>query len=263
VPVVRGREFGPADLSDGPRVAIVSEAAARRFWPGESALGKMVFERTLNSGRSFEIVGVVADHKLQTVGETTQPAIFFSTTQRPDSYTVMVARTSGDAPALVRDMGRVLLDLEPAMPLFEQQTMDMQISATLLPLRVGVVLLAVFSALGLLLAAIGLYGVIAFAVARRTREIGIRVAIGARPASVLALVARQGFTLAVFGLLVGSLLAAGAARIVSAALYGVGPADPIAWIGAVVVLLAITGVANLLPAVRATQIDPVRALRSE
>jgi predicted permease len=263
VPVVRGREFGPADLSDGPRVAIVSEAAARRFWPGEPALGKMVFERTLNSGRSFEIVGVVADHKLQTVGETTQPAIFFTTTQRPDSYNVMVARTSGDASALVRDMGRVLLDLEPAMPLFERQTMDTQISATLLPLRVGVVLLAVFSALGLLLAAIGLYGVIAFAVARRTREIGIRVAIGARPASVLALVARQGFALAAIGLLVGSLLASGAARVVSAALYGVGPADPIAWIGAVVALLAITGIANLLPAFRATQIDPVTALRSE
>ena len=151
--MIEGREFSTADLRDGPPVAIVSSTMARRFWPNDSALGKRVFERTLNSGRSFEIVGVVADHKLQTVGEKPQPAIFFSTTQRPDSYNVILTRTRGDAGILARDVARTLLEIEPALPLFEQQTMLTLMAGTLLPLRIGVTLLGVFSAFGLLLAA--------------------------------------------------------------------------------------------------------------
>ena len=263
VPLLEGREFSSADIRDGVQVAIVSSTMARRFWPAESAIGKRVFERTLNSGRSFEIVGVVADHKLQTVGETTPPAIFLSTTQRPDTYNVIVARTRGDAGAIARDIGRLLIELEPGMPLFEQQTMPMVMASTLLPLRIGATLLGVFSAFGLLLAAIGLYGVLAFAVARRTREIGIRMAIGARPASVIGLVTRQGMTLAAVGLLVGALLAAVVARLVSGVIYGVGAADAVSWAVAIAVLLTIAGVANLFPALRAMRIDPVRALRTE
>jgi predicted permease len=263
VPLLEGRDFSSADVQNGLQVAIVSATMARRFWPSESALGKRVFSRTLNSGQSYEIVGIVGDHKLQTVGETTPPAIFFSTTQKPDSYNVIVARTRGDAGALARDIGRMLLDLEPGMPLFEQQTMHMVMASTLLPLRIGVMLLGVFSAFGLLLAAIGLYGVLAFAVARRTREIGIRMAIGARPAAVIALVTRQGLTLAASGLIVGALLSIVVARLVSGVIYGVGAADAVSWAVAIGVLLTIAGIANLLPALRAMRIDPVRALRTE
>ena len=154
----------------------------------QSPIGQQVFERQLSSGRSLEIVGVVADHKLQTVGEAPQAAIFFAMSQGPDSYRVAVARTSGDERQLVKTMHRTLLEIEPNLLPMEELTMREQVAGTLFPLRIGSTLVAVFGGLALLLAAIGLYGVIAFSVAQRTREIGIRVAVGARPASVLSLV---------------------------------------------------------------------------
>jgi ABC-type antimicrobial peptide transport system permease subunit len=138
-----------------------------------------------------------------------------------------------------------------------------QVDATLFPARVAATLVTIFSALGLLLAAIGLYGVIAFSVARRTRDIGVRMAVGARPADVMAMVMRQGLALAVAGTLVGFLLAAGATRVLAGALYGIGPADPVAWGLAALVLLGIAALANFLPARRAMRIEPSTALRTE
>jgi macrolide transport system ATP-binding/permease protein len=263
VSVLHGRTFTDADTPDTPSVIVISDAMARRYWPGESALGRVVFERTLDSGRSFEIVGVTADHKLQTVGESPLPAIYFAATQRPSGYHVVMARTSGDEARLLASMRDVLVGLEPALLIMESQTMRGQVAATLFPARVAATLVTIFSALGLLLAAIGLYGVIAFSVARRTRDIGVRMAIGARPADVMSMVMRQGLALAVAGTLVGFLLAAGATRILAGALYGIGAADPVAWGVAAAVLLAIAALANFLPARRAMRIDPSLALRVE
>ena len=263
VGIVDGRAFQASDTPDRPRVAVINETMAARYWPGRRAVGERVFERTLDSGRPIDIVGVVTNHKLQTVGEPDGPAIFLADTQRPDSYRVILARTSGDAAALVRDVRRTLHDLEPQLLLIEQQTMTEQIAATLFPMRVAAVLVGVFGALALLLAAMGVYGVIAFAVARRTREIGVRMAIGARPAHVLRLVVRQGLALAIVGLAAGVGLAALATQALAGALYGVSAADPIAWGSAAALLLGIATLANVLPARRAMRIDPVRALRAE
>ena len=260
--VLEGRPFSESDVPGDRRVAIVSEMFARTYWPNESAIGRTVYERTLNSGRSFEVVGVVANHTLQTVGETPQPAIYFSTTQRPSGYNVIVARTAGDDGALVSRMRETLLGLEPDLLLMESQTMKGQMQGMLFPVRVAAVLVTAFSGLGLALAAVGLYGIIAFAVAQRTREIGIRMAIGARPATVVRLVLRQGLALAAVGLAIGSLLGALATRIVAGALYGVSVADPVAWGAAAAVLLAAAMLANAIPAYRAVRIDPVRALRN-
>jgi ABC-type antimicrobial peptide transport system permease subunit len=141
--------------------------------------------------------------------------------------------------------------------------MRQQIAATLFPVRVAATLVGVFSGLALLLAAIGVYGVIAFSVSRRTREIGIRMAIGARPAAVLRLVVRQGLTLAAIGLVIGSGLAALATQALAGALYGVSAADPVAWGSAAGLLLGIAALANLIPARRAMRIDPTRALRAD
>ena len=260
--VLEGRAFADSDVPGDRRVAIVSELFARTYWPNESAIGRSVYERTLNSGRAFEIVGVVANHTLQTVGETPQPAIYFASTQRPSGYNVIVARTSSDDGALVSRMRETLVGLEPDLLLMESQTMKGQMQGMLFPVRVAAALVTAFSGLGLALAAVGLYGIIAFAVAERTREIGIRMAIGARPGTVVRLVLRQGLGLAAAGLIVGSLLGALATRMVAGALYGVSVADPIAWGTAAAVLLAAAMAANAVPAYRAVRIDPVRALRN-
>ena len=260
--VLEGRAFADSDVPGDRRVAIVSELFARTYWPNESAIGRSVYERTLSSGRAFEIVGVVANHTLQTVGETPQPAIYFASTQRPSGYNVIVARTSGDDGALVSRMRETLVGLEPDLLLMESQTMKGQMQGMLFPIRVAAALVTAFSGLGLALAAIGLYGIIAFAVAQRTREIGIRMAVGARPGTVVRLVLRQGLGLAAAGLVVGSLLGALATRMVAGALYGVSVADPIAWGSAVAVLFAAAMIANAVPAYRAVRIDPVRALRN-
>jgi len=155
-----------------------------------------------------------------------------------------------------------LVGLEPDLLLMESQTMKGQMQGMLFPVRVAATLVTAFSGLGLALAAVGLYGILAFAVAERTREIGIRMAIGARPGTVIRLVLRQGLGLAAAGLVVGSLLGALATRLVAGALYGVSVADPIAWGTAAAVLLAAAMAANAVPAYRAVRIDPVRALRN-
>jgi macrolide transport system ATP-binding/permease protein len=261
IAVLQGRSFAETDTPDTRAVAIVSEAMARTYWPDATAVGRVVFERTLNSGRSFEIVGIVANHKLQTVGERPQAAIYFPALQRPSSYNVLVARTGGDDNALVAQIRDTLLALEPDLLLMETVTMRGQVQATLLPVRVAATLVTVFSAVGLALAAVGLYGIIAFTVAQRTREIGIRIAIGARPANVVRLVLRHGLALALAGLAIGSFMALVTTRIVAGALYGVGLADPIAWGTATSVLLVTAVLAHAIPAYRAVRIDPVSALR--
>jgi len=263
IAVLEGRAFQATDLPDRPRVAVINETMARRFWPGQSAVGQRVFERQLSSGKSFEIVGVVADHKLQTVSESAQAAIFFAEDQGPSAYRVTVARTSGDERRLVADMRRAMHEIDPNLLIMEEQTMTAQVSGSLFPLRVASTLVAVFSGLALLLAAIGLYGVIAFAVTQRTREIGIRMAIGARPSSVLSLVLRQGAVLIAAGTMAGFLLAAGATRVVASSLYGIGAGDLVTWTAAAAILFAVGLVANLIPARRAMRIDPVRALRMD
>ncbi|MGE0039666.1 MAG: ABC transporter permease [Vicinamibacterales bacterium] len=263
VPVVEGRGFSGADTRESPAVAVVNQALARQYWPGQSAVGQVVYRRTLASGRPLQIVGVVSDHALHAVGEAPVPAIFTSTTQTQSAYGVLAARTSGDETALLAEMRRVILGMEPNALFLDNQTMREQISATLFPVRAAATLVGAFSAIGLLLATIGLYGVIAFMVARRTREIGVRMAIGARPSDVLGMVMRQGLGIALGGVAVGLVLAAGATRLVAGALYGVGVADPVAWGGSIAVLLGIAMLANLVPAWRAMRIDPARALRAE
>jgi ABC-type antimicrobial peptide transport system permease subunit len=160
-------------------------------------------------------------------------------------------------------MRRELLAMEPGLVFDSNGTMTDNLTMSLLPARVGAWLVTGFGALGTLLAAIGLYGVIAFSVSRRTREIGLRMAIGARPGNVLGMVLRQGFALAAVGLMIGGVLAAALAVTLSALLYGITPFDPLAWALAVVSLLAAATVANLVPARRAMRVDPMTALRTE
>jgi ABC-type antimicrobial peptide transport system permease subunit len=187
----------------------------------------------------------------------------FAHSQRPDSYQVLMARTRGNAGALLATIRRELLAMEPNLVFLDNQTMEDQVAATLLPLRAGAWVVSVVGMVAALLAAIGLYGVIAYSVARRTREIGIRIALGAKPAGVLSLVLRRGMWITAAGLVAGCLIAALATRAVAGSLHGVGAADPAAWAGAMGLVIAASLAANWLPARRAARVEPTVALRSE
>ena len=262
VPLVEGRVFTDADTPDSPPVLVINETMARRYWPGETAIGRQIRLRD-EQGPLYQIVGVVADHKVQTVGEADKPYMHFADSQQPGLYQVMIVRGRGDANALLGTVQRELLAMERNLLFMGNQTMDGQIAGTLFPLRIGATLLSGAGIVAMVLAAIGLYGVIAYSVARRTREIGIRMALGAARSTVLTLVMRQGLTVARAGLLAGCVLAFVAARALSGVLYGVSAADPIAWGGAAGVLLTIAAAANLVPARRAARVEPTVALRAE
>jgi macrolide transport system ATP-binding/permease protein len=262
IPIVEGRNFITADTPQSPKVAIVNETMARKYWPNDTAIGKRFRTRTY-TGPEYTIVGVTADYKVSTVGESPTPYIHYAVSQQPSSGEEIVARTKGDAGALVTAIRRELAAMEPNIVFLDSQTMDAQVGATLLPARFGALGVGIVGLVAMALAAIGLYGVIAYAVARRTREIGIRMALGAHPGSVLALIMRHGLTVTAAGMLIGAVLALGAAKAVSRALYGVSFLDPVAWGAAIAVLLSVSALANVMPAGRAARVNPSLALRSE
>jgi predicted permease len=261
VRIVQGRNVGPEDREGSALVAVVNQAMARRYWPDQSAVGKTM--TVVASGRRYEIVGVTEDYKVRAISEAPTPYVHFAEAQRPTTYNYMMVRTDGDEDAVLGALRRELLAMEPRLVFINQSTMERTFAATLLPARLGSLLAAGFGGLGTLLAGIGLYGVIAYAVARRTREIGIRVALGADARGVLALVLGQGARMVAAGLVIGAVLAALAARVLSGVLYGVGAADPVTWTAAFAVLTIAAVAAHVVPVRRAMRVDPARTLRAD
>jgi len=262
VPLLQGRNFNDADTPKSPRVAIVNETMAHKFWPNENAVGKRFRLRGLD-GPEVEIVGIAADHKVNSLGESPAPYIHYAISQAPDPAEIIVTRGRGDAAPLLANVRREIAAIEPNAVFLDNQTMDAQVAATLLPARLGAIAVSIVGAVAMALAAIGLYGVIAYAVARRSREIGIRMALGAQPSAVVRMVLRQGLGLAAVGLGVGIVIALGAATALSKALYGISIVDPIAWGVTLATLLTVAALANVVPARRASIIDPSAALRAE
>jgi predicted permease len=268
VSILQGRGFTDDDRPDTPRVAVINETMAKRYWAGTSAIGK-TFNTNGSDGKLFQIVGVAADHKVATIGESPMPFIHVARGQQPNSYNIVIAHTRGDAATLLRDMRRELLALEPNLVFVENQTMEGEVAATLFLVRASAWLVGIVGLVAMALAAIGLYGVIAYSVSQRTREIGIRLALGAAPASVLGLIMRQGLRVAAVGLAAGCLFGVivsrwiAGSRWISGALYGIGTGDPVSWGAAVAVLLTVSTLANLIPVCRAARIDPSEALRVE
>ena len=254
VPFVAGRNFTDADREGAPLVAIVSDATAKKYWPGQSAIGKRM--TSLSTGRQYEIVGVSRDYKVHAVAEGPTPYVHLAAAQRPSTYYTLMARAAGDADAALAAIRRELLAMEPSLVFVNSGTMERTLAVTLLPVRVGAWLASSFGALGTLLTAVGLYGVVAFAVARRTREIGIRLALGAERGDVLRMILRQGSRMLIAGLVVGGVIAALAARVLGGVLYGVGAGDVVTWAIAVGVLVGTTALAHLVPAMRAMRIEP-------
>lgn len=262
VPIREGRGFAATDAFGSPKVVIVNEALARRYWAGRSPLGERIFTEGFD-GPAYEIVGVVADYKVRDLGEEPRPYLHFAWRQQASRNTTVVARTAGPATAALAGLRRAVLDLEPAVVFSEEGTAADLVRVTLVPARAGATLLSAFGVLALMLAAVGLYGVVSYSVAERTREVGIRMALGARVSDVLRLMLGRGMRLAAVGVGLGAVVSVALTRVLSSLLYGVSTVDPVAFAGAAALLMAVAFVANLVPARRAARVDPTVALRYE
>jgi predicted permease len=260
IPILEGRNFDTRDTRESTRVAIVNRALAAWLWPGQRAVGQRIRLRDLK-GPVVEIVGLVPDYKVRSLGESPRPFIHFARAQRPSGTATIVARTSGDEQALVLAMERQLRALESDLVLMELQSFSGAIATSLHGYAVGSRLFGGLALLALLLASLGLYGVVAFSVSRRTREIGIRVALGADRGMVIRAVLREGLGLVVMGAVLGlgiSILGAFALRSV---LLGIGALDAVSYATATLALLAAATLACAIPARRAAAIEPTVALR--
>jgi predicted permease len=259
IPLVRGRGFTDDDKPGAPRVVVVNEAFAKKFWGDANPIGKNLLRG--DNGEKIEVVGLARDGKYVSISESPRPYVFYPQLQMPDGVTLLV-RTSGEPMRMLAAVRREVQTVAPDWMMERPTTLDAQIGASLLPQRIAAGLLGAFGVVALLLAAVGLYGVVAFAVAQRTREIGIRVALGAQSGEVLGLMLRQGMKLAALGLLIGLPLAAGSGKLLSSFLLGAGAADPFVFVVAALALGAVTAIASYIPARRASRVDPMVALRS-
>ena len=262
-PLRRGRTFDADDNTSASRVAVVNETMARRFWPGGDAIGKTF--TTLENKAEYRVVGIAGDAKYMFLGESPRPFFWRSLSQIDRGGLFVEIATAGDPNALEQPLRAIVHDLDPDLPLYDVRTMEEHLrnGRAMFAVKLGAMFGGAFALLALSLAAVGVYGVISYSVSHRTREIGIRIALGARVASVMRLVVGQGLALAAVGVLVGAGLAFAVTRVMATLLYGVRPNDPIAFGGAVLVLAAITAIASWVPARRAARLNPVRALRAE
>ena len=259
VTVLRGRGITAADGPDAPRVAVVNEALARQFWPDKDPIGQTF---TTDSA-TYRVVGVTRTTKVRSLGETPRPFIFTSFAQNFSATAMIVARTSGDADRTAAEMLATLRAIDPGLMVIQVKTMTKHLAAMLLPARLGAMAFMLFAGLALALAVLGVYGVVSYAVARRTREAGIRLAVGAQPSAVVGLLMKEGTTLVTIGAAVGLALGFGAAQVLRGLLYGVGAGDPITFLAAPLVLVGVGVLAAFLPARRAGRVDPASVMRAE
>jgi predicted permease len=260
IQIVSGRNFDETDVADGQRVVIVNEVLADRFWPGESPVGRTLREQDEDE---LLIVGVAEAVKVRSLGETPRPFVYYPYSQDYNSYVTVLARIAGNAERTAGDLLTLLREMDPEILVFENKTMEDHLGVMLIPARLSAFLSTLFGTLALVLATIGLYGVVSYTVARRNREMGIRMSLGAAPHSVVALMVGGGMRLVGVGGAVGLVLAFLATRALQGFLFGVGALDPVAFVAVPAMLGAVALVAAYIPARRASRIDPVRTLKAE
>jgi predicted permease len=258
IPIVRGRAFSDADRAGSPDVAIVNETFARALWPNDDPIGRVI----RNEERVLTVVGVARDSRYRTLGESPRNFIYVALAQRYMSRLTLMVRAP-NTESLGAAMRRMVADVDRSLPVLDARTLEEQIGVSLFPQRIALWVAGSLGIVALLLALLGIYGVTALSVAQRTREIGVRTALGARTGQIRGLVLRQGATLAGIGVVIGALLAAGITRALGAMLYGVPSTDAFAFAGAASILMLAALAASWIPARRATLVDPVVALRSE
>ena len=259
IPLVRGRDFTSRDDSAAPYAIVVNERFAQRFWPGQDALGRTV--RT--TGRDHTVIGVVPTGKYQRLGEEPTSFMYMAQAQHWTSGMTVFVRTAGDPSAVAATLRTEVAALDPDLPLANARTMDSHLGIALLPARLTGGALGVFGLLALGLASVGIYGVVAYSVAQRTREIGIRMALGAAASDAVLLVMRQGLAPVLLGTALGMVGALAASRLIRGALYGGSGLDPVTFVAVPLVLVGVAMLATWIPARRAASVDPTLALRQE
>jgi putative ABC transport system permease protein len=265
VPLVRGRTIAESDRADSQSVVVVDEEAVRRFWPGVDPIGKRVTfgDTSQKDVKWITVIGVVGHIAHEGLDADRRVQLHFPYAQFAQQQMGFTVRTAGDPSAIVSAVRGAIRDVDRDQPIADVFTMDELMDRAVGQRRLSMTLLATFAALAMVLAALGIYGVMAFDVTRRSQEIGVRMALGAARANVLGLVLRQGLTLAIVGVMLGVVFALAVTRLLQAQLFGITTTDPATFVSVIVGLLAVATLAILIPALRATRVNPTEALRYE
>ncbi|HZS71904.1 MAG TPA: FtsX-like permease family protein, partial [Candidatus Acidoferrum sp.] len=265
IPLISGRLFDGRDTASAPQVALISQSLAQAKWPNQDPLGRQLEFGNMDGDPTFlTVVGVVGDVRYESLEQPPHPTIYVNYRQRPQRATNfnVVLRVAGDPAALIRPVQQIVRELDPTIPP-KAATFSQVFSASLESRRFTMLLMSVFSATALILAMAGIYGLISYSVARRTREFGVRIALGAAPAQVLRLVLSEGLRPVLLGIAIGIAGGLFLARTMQSLLFGISSADPLTFAAAAAVLIAVAAAACYLPARRATRTDPLVALRYE
>ncbi|HXU39697.1 MAG TPA: ABC transporter permease [Blastocatellia bacterium] len=266
IPLLQGRDFSEQDKKDTPQVAIVNEAFARSFFPGtdpaQGAIGKRISFKSVQ-GPFVQIIGVAKDGKYFNIAEEPRPFVYSSLLQNYSSQTILIARTTFDSNSMIGSVRNEVQKLDPGLPIFDIKTLSEHMRLSLFPARIAATVLGGFGALAVTLAIIGIYGVTSYSVAQRTREVGIRMALGASQAHVLRLVLGQGIVLVGIGSVIGVVASIALTRLMSGLLFGVTSTDPLILVAVPLLLAGVALGACFVPARRATKVDPMVALRYE
>jgi putative ABC transport system permease protein len=266
--LIRGRVFDATDTKDSPPVVIIDQTLADTVFPKQDSLGKRLAiadaDGESSGSKFYEIIGVVAHLKMRGYDDAVPiPSFFFAQTQVPRTSLVLLVRASGKVKSLEHSVRDIIGKLDPTQPVFDVRTMEERVAETWSTHRLLSFLLAIFAGLALLLAAVGLYGVLSYSALRRLREMAVRIAFGARPAHIRGLVFGHGFRLLGLGIALGSLGVLASAHFIRSFLFGVTPVDPEIYLSVGFILSLVTLLAAWLPARRACRVDPIVALRSE
>jgi len=259
IPMKEGRGFTDRDDSTSVRVMVVNEQMATKYWAGASPIGRTV----KYGGKEHTVVGVVPTGKYQRLGEPPTPFYYLAQAQHWNEAMSVVIRTTGDPLAVAPALRSAAAAFDETLPVSDIRTMTRHLGIALMPARLAGAALGVFGLLGLVLASIGMYGVMAYTVSQRRREIGIRMAIGAAGRDVVGMIMRQGLTLVLIGAAIGIAGALGASRLLRGILYSPSVIDPLTFAGVPLLLTAVAALASWMPARRASAVDPLEALRQE
>jgi predicted permease len=262
IPILAGRAFSSRDGETAPKVALINEAAVRKFFPNEESLGRRFGSSPETSGQ-IEVVGIVRDVRYNSVRDPAPPTMYVPYLQNQVGAMAFEIRTAGEPLAAIAAIREAVRQVDPNLPLMDVSTQIDQIERRFSQERLLALAYTLFGALALLVASVGLFGLMSYSVARRTNEIGIRMALGARRENVVRLVMSDSMILVVAGVAIGLGGAIAASRLVSGMLFGVAAADPLTLAGAITVMVLVSSLAAYLPAMRASRVDPMTALRCE